>query len=81
MLIQPFDHTKGIHFDSSIFGLPLPDMVYCMNEGGKQDFIPAPRSLWVYCDPFPKPDTLSWVTAISGQVPTSAHATNEHLIP
>ena len=51
--IQPFPHTKQVHYDHSIFGFPLPHRTYLMKEGSR-GFSYMPKSNWAYLDPHPK---------------------------
>jgi hypothetical protein len=45
--IQPFPHTKRVHYNHSIFGFPLHQRTYLMKEG-HCGFSYMPKSNWAY---------------------------------
>lgn len=55
--LQPLPRNAQVSYDASLYGIPLPDIPYLINEGNFK-FSQQSKSTWAYFDPHPKSRSL-----------------------
>jgi hypothetical protein len=52
VFLQPLSRNEHVHYDASVFGMPLPDATF-WSDSGNYDYKKCRRSTWAYFHPHP----------------------------